>query len=317
MHDDFSPNPQGPVLVIGAAGVDLIGSLKGDLKPGTSTPARIRSSFGGVARNLAENLARLGHPVQLITAVGQDAAGTQLLEQLGEVGVDTSHVIHSERHPTGTYLAVLGSDGNLQFGLDDMRVITELTPDYFDSRPDLFKNCGAVFLDGNLSRESLRRVVLHTKRAGVPLCVNPTSTVLANKFIPYLKNISFITPNSGESAVLAGSELVPVRRKDGIQAAKDIVSKGVTFVVVTLPEAGVCYATSETSGHVPALRTTIVDPTGRGDALAAAILFALLNDIPIDDAVGLGMSAASLTLGHTGAVYPDLSLERLYDHLVV
>jgi len=55
------------------------------------------------------------------------------------------------------------------------------------------------------------------------------------------------------------------------------------------------------------------DPTGGGDALSAAVIFALLNDIPIDDAVRLGVSAASLTLGHRGAVLPDLSLEKLYN----
>ena len=80
---------------------------------------------------------------------------------------------------------------------------------------------------------------------------------------------------------------------------------------------GVCYATSETSGHVPALRSSVIDPTGVGDALTATVIFGLLNDIPIDDAVRLGVTAASLTLQHRGTVLPDLSLEKLYDQLVI
>lgn len=317
MRYDFSPHPEGPVLVIGAASVDLIGSVKGNLTPGTSNPARIRSSYGGVARNVAENLARLGHPVQLITAVGEDQTGLEMLKQLDEVGVDTSQTYHSQTHPTGTYLAVLGAGGDLQIALDDMRVISDLTPAYFDQRVALFKASSAVFVDGNLPRESLRRIVLHSKRAGIPLCVNPTSTALAVKFLPYLQNLSFITPNCSEAAILSGNSEGLTGREDALQAAKYLVAEGVKFVVVTLAEAGVSYATSETSGHIPAVHTTIVDPTGGGDAMAAAILFAMLNDIPSDDAVRLGVSAASLTLGHRGAVYPDLSLERLYDHLVI
>ena len=89
------------------------------------------------------------------------------------------------------------------------------------------------------------------------------------------------------------------------------------MVVIALAAFGVCYATSETSGYIPAIRTEILDPTGAGDALTATVLFALLNDMPIDDAVRLGVSAASLTLRYPGSVVPDLSLEKLYDHLVI
>jgi pseudouridine kinase len=88
-------------------------------------------------------------------------------------------------------------------------------------------------------------------------------------------------------------------------------------VIIALAEFGVCYATSETSGQFPAIRTRIVDPTGAGDALTAAALFALLNGMSLDESIRLGVSAASLTLAHPGAVRPDLTLELLYDHLVI
>jgi pseudouridine kinase len=65
---EFFPAPEAPVLVIGGAGLDMVGRLKGELKPGISNPANIRISFGGVSRNVAENLVRLGKSVKLITA---------------------------------------------------------------------------------------------------------------------------------------------------------------------------------------------------------------------------------------------------------
>jgi pseudouridine kinase len=85
--------------------------------------------------------------------------------------------------------------------------------------------------------------------------------------------------------------------------------------MVTMAEFGVAYATTEVSGHVPAVRTDILDPTGAGDALTAAVLFGLLNDIPLDESVRLGASAAAVTLRHRGSVVPNLSLELLYDQL--
>ena len=79
-----------------------------------------------------------------------------------------------------------------------------------------------------------------------------------------------------------------------------------------MAEFGVGYATTESTGHIPAIKTEVVDPTGAGDALSAAVIFALMNDIPIDEAVRLGVSAAALTLRSSGTVAQDLSLERLY-----
>ena len=72
-----------------------------------------------------------------------------------------------------------------------------------------------------------------------------------------------------------------------------------------------------TSGQIPAIHTEVVDPTGAGDALTAAVMFALLNDIPVDDAVRLGVSSATLTLRCPVSVVPDLSLQKLYDELVI
>ena len=77
--EDFAQFPDQPVLVIGAAGVDIVGRLREELHPASSTPAFIRTSFGGVSRNVAENLAHLGQPVTLLTVVGEDPTGEQLL----------------------------------------------------------------------------------------------------------------------------------------------------------------------------------------------------------------------------------------------
>ena len=74
MEERFTFSAEKPVLVIGGAAVDIVGRLKSELQTDTSNPAQIRYSFGGVARNVAENLARLGQPVRLITVVGEDEA---------------------------------------------------------------------------------------------------------------------------------------------------------------------------------------------------------------------------------------------------
>jgi pseudouridine kinase len=313
---DFSPNPEAPALVIGGAGVDIIGRLVGEPHLGTSNPGRVRTSFGGVARNIAHNLARLGQPVTLITVVGEDPTGGQLLDQTAAAGVNVGAVLRSEGKPTGTYLGIVNAKGVLQFAVDDMRVISQLRPDHIRECAGLFRDASLVFVDANLPKDTLRTVMSMARKARIPVCADPTSSILADRLRPYLSRLQLITPNSVEAAILFGQPFEAGKRGQALAAAKYLVSQGAQIAIITLAEFGVCYATSETSGHFPALRTEILDPTGAGDALAATVIFSLLNGIPLDDAVQLGVTAASLTLRYPGSVLPDLSLEKLYDHLV-
>jgi pseudouridine kinase len=309
MESEFIPKADLPVLVIGAAGVDIIGVVWGELQSRTSSPANIRISFGGVARNVAENLARLGHPVNLISVVGQDNNGNQLLENAREAGVNVEAVLRRKEYPTGTYLAVVNNAGEMQYGLDDMRAISALTPEYIYSIEEIFDQASLLFVDANIPKDTLRRVMSIARRKQLPVCADPTSQTLAR--------LCMIVPNYREAEILCDRRINPASRREALEAAKCLVGQGVEIAIIGLAASGVCYATSQTSGHVPALRTSVVDPTGAGDALTATMLFGLLNDIPIDDAVRLGVTAAALTLRHPGSVVPDLSLEKLYDQLVI
>jgi pseudouridine kinase len=318
MKNDFPSVDSGkPVLVLGAAGMDVIGRLELDLQPATSNPARIRSSFGGVARNVAENLARLGQPVQLITVVGQDANGDEILEHTANAGVDVSAVLRCQDYPTGYYMGVVNKKGILQYAVDDMRLMDEITSDYLKKQEELFKSASMVFVDANLPVKTLRTASSLARRAKIPVCADTASFTLAERLIKFLSRYYLVTANSKEAGVLTDLTFEASDRDAAMEAARTLVSKGVQVAVVTLAEYGVVYATSETTGHISAIRTRISDPTGAGDAMTAALLFGLLNDIELDDAIRLGVSAASLTLRHPGSVYPELSLEGLYDQLLV
>lgn len=315
--DDFSPYPEKPVLVIGAAALDILGKLRKELLPETSNQAHIRTAFGGVARNVAENLARMGQPVTFITAVGKDYPGDRLLEGLVAAGVNIDHVLRTDNRPTSSYLGVLNSRGSLQLALDDMRAMRELTPEYIKEHASLFAEASALFVDTNLPKDTLRTAVSLARRAHIPIVADPTSRGLALRLVPYLSRLALTTPNLAEATVMCNQSLDGQAEWDPASAAKCLVSQGVKIAIITLAEQGVCYATSETSGQIPAIRTPIADPTGAGDALTAAVMFALLNDIHLDDAVRLGVSAATLTLRNHGAVVPDLTLQRLYDELPI
>jgi pseudouridine kinase len=203
----------------------------------------------------------------------------------------------------------------MQFALDDMDVVESITPDHIRTCQDLFKTASLVFLDANLPPPSIKEILKIAKRNKVPVAADPTSTGLAPRLSPHLGDLWLITPNESEAAALCPHPVPHANIQQALAAARHLVSHGVEIAIIAMAEFGVGYATANQSGHVPALRTEIVDPTGAGDAMTAAVLFALLHGIPLDEAVRLGVAAAFHTLRQRGSVAPSLSPEMLYEHL--
>jgi pseudouridine kinase len=307
----------GHVLVIGSAGLDIVGRPREAPHFGSSTPGLIRTSFGGVGRNVAENLARLGTDVILVTAVGDDADGARLLEETSSAGVNIEHAFRVPGMVTGAYLAVIDERGSLHLALDDMRVVESLTPENIRERRELFHGAATVFVDANLAPRTLASAVALAQRFEVPVAADPASVPLAGRLSPLLADVWLLTCNRAEALALC-PDLGPGGETSGERAPdlpRRMIGKGVKIAIVAMAEEGVGYATAEINGHVPAQRAEVIDPTGAGDALSAAVIFGLLNDIPMDEAVRLGVSAAALTLRTRGSVVPELSLELLYEQL--
>jgi pseudouridine kinase len=304
------------LLIVGAASIDTKGRADKAIQVGTSTQGAIRVSVGGVGRNIAENLARLGESVILLSAVGDDGSGRRILQQASECGIDVSHLIVSPKHRTAAYLAVLNETGNLAVSIDDMGINRELiTPAFIYRHRILFRDARIIILDANLSPGTLTTIFNLARRYNVPVCADPTTATLAPQLCPHLPALMLVAPNAAEAEALCGVHVTD--RESGLEAAQRLVAMGVQIGIVTLGATGLVYATSHESGHVPAIECEVVDFTGAGDALTAAIVFGLLHGLPIVEAVRLGTSAAALTLQSRETVCPALSLERLYDQLVI
>jgi len=310
-------NSTGTVLVIGSAGMDVIGSTAQEPKNGISNPAHVRISFGGVSRNIAENLSRLGLDVHLITAVGNDDIGDSLINHAENCGVHTEYCIRSENNATGSYIGILNNKRELRFAMDDMSVLSSVNSSYIIKNKDLFKQADMVFLDMNLAPQTIKTIFSQAKIAKKPVVADTTSSNLAPKLLPYMAQIYMLTANAKEASALCQNPVDIQDRDSAFKAARCFINSGVDIALITLAEFGVSYATAETNGHISAVKTSIVDPTGGGDALTAAVIFGLLNNISLDESIMLGITAASMTLQYPGTVHPDLSIDTLYSKLII
>jgi len=303
-------------LVVGAAGLDLkVQPRTAVIEPARSNPGLIRWGWGGVARNIAENLARLSVEVHLVTAVGDDWWGHMLLSQLRDLGINTDACIVSNEHPTGSYVALSHLDKQPWVSFDDMAVMREITPGHLFRLRGLVRDADIVCIDANLSVRTLQTLFRLTSEYDIPVCADPTAALLAHRLHPYLPQIVAITPDLAEAEALVGQKLQ--EDEDIGAAARRLVQSGVDLAIITLGAAGLYYATSAESGRIPPFPVEVVDITGAGDALTAAVAYGLLEGMSPEETVRLGTAAAAQTITCHETVCPELSPELLYEQLAM
>jgi pseudouridine kinase len=304
------------VVVIGAASFDIKGRVTSDrVFEGSSNAGELTMGVGGGARNIAENLARLDIPTILIAAVAVELVGEIVVQRSREAGVDTDLVISVPGARTGAYLGLLAPEGDLLMGIDDMGVVRKITPRVVRQARHVLRHAGIVVMDANVPVQTIRAVRRICSAAAVPVCIEPDSLPLIERILPSIPGSALFTPNVAEAETILGCTIATL--EDAQAAALAFREREIDIVVVTLGGGGAVYATSEGSGHVPAIQTEIVDESGAGAAMTAGIICGLMHRFPIDVAIALGASAASLTLLSPETVRSDISLEQVYEHLVV
>ena len=309
-------NGEYDMLVIGAAALDIkVYARELAIEPELSNPALIELGFGGVARNIAENLARLGADVSLITAVGDDETGTQLLQQLREVGINTGAAIVSNEHSTGTFVGIYQLDKRLRVAFDNMQVIRLITPGYLNRWRRLFRDADVICVDANLSARALETLFHLAHEYEAPVCVDATTPLLAPRLHPFLPEMAVLTASRAEAETLLGTHFY--EDNDVLQGARRLAQLGVGLAIITQGAEGLSYATSDESGRLPAFNVEVVDPVGAGDALTAAVAYGLAEELPPAEIVRLGLAAAAQTIICKETVCPTISLEALYERLIV
>jgi len=313
-----APQPS-RIIVMGGTVLDVVAKPKAEkLILGTSNPADCTESDGGVGRNVAEVLGRLGSKPLLYSAVGDDARGQALRDRQVDYGIQDSNLTISveKEYNTATYLAVLeGKTNDLHTACADMDVMSEIRrpPDEILAQADI------LVLDANPPLEVLVEAAQVASNMGVDVVFEPTSVPkaqLAAHDPVFLSCLYGAFPNLDELIAMRDAAY-GIRHAtktvdlglDGIQviAARLLCCMSPAagaYLVVTLGSEGVLLASrleKDTSEyqfrHFPVKeKVDVQNCTGAGDSLCGAFLHALLQGKTPEDAVSIGMMAASLSL---------------------
>ncbi len=293
------------ITVVGGITADIEGDPFGQLIPGDSNPGKIRISYGGVGRNITENLARLGASVAFISAAGDDFVGRGAASELAALGVDVSHVRLIQGENTSMYISILNILGDMEIALCNMDVLERISSDFIDDAMGMLRSSGIVCLDTNLTEDVLEYITRKLGLEGVPMFLDPVSVTKAARVKNIIGRFHSIKPNRIEAEEISGLNILSSEELS--EAGRWFTEKGVKRIFITLGGGGVYYREGEAEGIIRPQVAKIKSVTGAGDAFSAAILDGYLKGMDIRETARYGMAAAEVAMESHYAVSPDMS----------
>ncbi|MFJ5621653.1 carbohydrate kinase [Peribacillus loiseleuriae] len=299
------------IVCIGGANIDRKARSNQEVRLYSSNPVKITEVCGGVARNFAGNLSRLGCITTLMTCVGDDKEGNWILNETKSQGVDVSQVWMLPTERTGTFTTLLDLNGESIVSMADMNIYERITTAMFEEKWSYIVSAQAVFLDTNIPKECLDYLINRCRDENIPMYIDPVSTAKARKLPLRLDGVELMLPNREEAAILADIKIDSI--KDCQLACEKISQRGVQKVIITLGDQGVYYFSPEESGHLPAFTTDVVDVTGAGEAFASCAIYGILNEESLFSACQLGLAGAALTLQTEESISSFLKPEKIHE----
>lgn len=285
------------IAVVGGMNVDIGGRPARKPVLRDSNPGKVSVRPGGVGRNIAHNLRLLGMEVKLLSAVGADEHGGLLLQSCAAHGIDTTLCLRSEDENSSTYLYITDEHGDMELAVADMDVTARITPAVIAERlPDL-NAARAVVLDANLPEETLRYLAGHVT---VPLVADPVSTAKAVRMQGILPRLACLKPNAMEAETLTGES-------DPEKAALALVKAGVQQVFLSLGPQGMIAADGESLFNLPCEQARVINTTGAGDAVTAALCWAGVHGLSLERSLRFALKAGAITCECVEANNPALA----------
>jgi pseudouridine kinase len=313
--------------VVGGINLDIQASSYAAFRAGDSNPGTVTMLPGGVGRNIAENLARLGCETELLTAFGDDAASETLRESCAGLGIGISGSLFLGGTASSLYVCILGPEGRLAGAVAAMDAFARLDPAFLDTRRALLDSASAIVVDANIPGESIAWLAARYGRSagelsrGRPLLfLDPVSVAKARRAAECIGAFDCAKPNRAEAFALAGldfdedapgepSSLLP-------PLARVLHERGLGELYVSLGSEGFFYSDGAVSGLVRADRSPgrgastfppLVNVSGAGDAACAALVWAHVRGLDLRGRASAALAAAAFCASSIRTVHPDLS----------
>ena len=295
------------VVGIGAANADIYGKSNIKIRPHYDHPSIIKTTVGGVTRNVLENISKLGIKTKLLTAVGDDLYGQFVIDESRKAGIDVNHVLKVKDGRTGIFMQVQDKNNDMHLALCDMSISKNIDIKYIKTKEKLIKGAEAIILDPSLENEVIEYIF---DNFNTPVFVDPISDLYAKKIRPYLSKIYCIKPNRNELQVLANKT---INNEDDLLEAYRKVNKKVKQLYVSLGSDGLLYKDEcgiiTKKSFVPVDK--MVNASGAGDSCMACLVYGHINNMKADEIADYCLAAGTITIQSEEAINPKFSVKLI------
>lgn len=291
------------VLVLGASIVDILGFSRSKYTQKDSIPGNIKISLGGVCRNIAENMARVGVNTEFISIVGDDEQGRNILEHSKIIGYNMEHSLLLENKSTPTYMAILDECGEMVSAVVDMSSLDEMDEDFIDAKKNVIENAEYTFLDSD--NPSILEHILKEFNGKTKFVLDPVSAVKAEKIRHLIKYFHTIKPNRYEAEILSG---IKINSYDDVKrAGKYFLDLGIKNIFISLDADGTYYTNGVEEGIIKACNVVVKNTTGAGDSFVAGLGYGYMNNLSLRDTVKYAMTMSVITIHDEDTINPKMS----------
>lgn len=293
------------IVVIGSAFVDIKGYPLGKYIPTGRNAGRVETVHGGVARNVAENIANIELRPTFLGLVDESGTGTEVIEKLNRHKVETKYI---KRTPDGmgTWLVIFDNSGDISASISKRPDLMPILDILEESGDEIFENADSIVIEIDLEKDIIKKTFELAAKYQKRIYAVVSNMSIALERRDFLKQVECFVCNEQEAELLFMEEYENKTVSEAADLlAKNIALAGIGKMVVTLGSRGAVFADSNgEKGFCPPRKVEVRDTAGAGDAFFSGVTIGLTYGKSLYEACEIGTKLAASVITSTESVCP-------------
>ena len=293
------------ITVFGAVFVDIKGYPKDTFIPAGRNVGVVETVYGGVSRNIAENIANVELRPTFVSLVDDNAEGEEVIKQLKRHKVNTDYILKT-KDGMGTWLAIFDNSGDVVASISKRPDLSPILKILEEKGDEIMEQSDSIALEIDMDKEIVKKVFSLADKHGKKVYAAVSNMSIASKRRDFIKDTGCFVCNRQEAGMLFMddySETDPEELKEIIY--KKATMAGIPKMVVTLGKAGAIYAEAGVGcGICPSRKVEVRDTTGAGDAFFSGVTIGLTYGKTLEESCAIGSMLAASVITSTENVCP-------------
>lgn len=293
------------IVVIGAVFVDIKGYPESNFIPSGRNAGRVEQVHGGVARNVAEDIANCELRPTFVSLVDQSGTGLDVIRKLNDHKVNTKY-IRTTRDGMGTWLAVFGNDGDVHSSISKRPNLMPIADILDEQGDEIISHADSIVIEICVDKEIVKRVFKLAKKYNKKVFAVVANMGIALQRRDFLQSIDCFVCNIQEAGMLFSDDYSDKTKEEMVEIlSRKVIAAQIPSMIITMGGNGAVFADKNgLKGYCPARRVEVKDTTGAGDSFCAGVAIGLTYGKTLEEACEIGAHLAASVIVTSENVCP-------------